>query len=128
MPTLPRRRALAALAAPLTLPLARARAAEPLRVAIAGLVHGHIQGFIKGLRERTDMKLVGIAEADAELARAIADKHKLADVPLTPTVDKMLDAVKPQAVLTFTSTYDHAAVVAACASRGVHVMMEKPLA
>jgi predicted dehydrogenase len=31
-------------------------------------------------------------------------------------------------VLTFTNTFDHAAVVAACAARGVHVMMEKPLA
>ena len=40
----------------------------------------------------------------------------------------MLDKAQPDAVATFTSTYDHPAVVAACAKRGIHVMMEKPLA
>ena len=41
---------------------------------------------------------------------------------------RMLDAAHPQAVAIFTSTYDHPQVVEACAARGVHVMMEKPLA
>ena len=41
---------------------------------------------------------------------------------------KMLDTVKPEAVATFTSTFDHAGVVEACASRHIPVMMEKPLA
>jgi predicted dehydrogenase len=40
----------------------------------------------------------------------------------------MLDKVKPEAVATFTSTFDHAAVVEACAKRHIPVMMEKPLA
>jgi predicted dehydrogenase len=40
----------------------------------------------------------------------------------------MLDRVKPQAVAAFTSTFDHPRVVEACAARGIHVMMEKPLA
>jgi predicted dehydrogenase len=40
----------------------------------------------------------------------------------------MLDAAKPEAVAIFSSTYDHAAIVEACASRHIPVMMEKPLA
>ena len=44
------------------------------------------------------------------------------------TIEAMLDAARPQAVAIFTSTYDHPQVVEACAARGVHVMMEKPLA
>jgi predicted dehydrogenase len=40
----------------------------------------------------------------------------------------MLDRVKPEAVAAFTSTFDHARVVEACARRHVPVMMEKPLA
>ena len=40
----------------------------------------------------------------------------------------MLDTVKPEAVATFTNTYDHAMVVEACAKRRIPVMMEKPLA
>src|SRR5262249_29635189 len=39
-----------------------------------------------------------------------------------------LDKVKPEAVATFTSTYDHPAIVEACAARHIPVMMEKPLA
>jgi predicted dehydrogenase len=40
----------------------------------------------------------------------------------------MLDAVKPAAVVAFGSIYEHMAVVEACAPRGIHVMVEKPLA
>ena len=40
----------------------------------------------------------------------------------------MLAAVRPEAVTVFTSTYDHLRVVQACAPRGIHVMVEKPLA
>jgi predicted dehydrogenase len=39
-----------------------------------------------------------------------------------------LQKTHPQAVLVYTSTYDHRSVVEACARHGVHVMMEKPLA
>src|SRR5438105_14514141 len=40
----------------------------------------------------------------------------------------MLQRTHPQAVLVYTNTYDHRRVVEICARRGVHVMMEKPLA
>jgi predicted dehydrogenase len=41
---------------------------------------------------------------------------------------KMLESVKPEAVVAFGSIYEHMAVVEACAPRGIHVMVEKPLA
>ncbi|HZD30787.1 MAG TPA: Gfo/Idh/MocA family oxidoreductase, partial [Candidatus Angelobacter sp.] len=44
------------------------------------------------------------------------------------SLDAMLQKTRPQAVLVYTSTYDHRAVVETCARRGIHVMMEKPLA
>jgi predicted dehydrogenase len=40
----------------------------------------------------------------------------------------MLAEVKPEAVAAFGTSYDHLAVVQACAPRGIHVMVEKPLA
>ncbi len=40
----------------------------------------------------------------------------------------MLDATKPDAVAAFGSIYEHLQVVEAAARRGVHVMVEKPLA
>jgi predicted dehydrogenase len=40
----------------------------------------------------------------------------------------MLRKTHPQAVVTYTNTFDHRSVVEICARHGVHVMMEKPLA
>jgi predicted dehydrogenase len=40
----------------------------------------------------------------------------------------MLAKAKPEAVSAFGSTYDHLAVVQACAPKKIHVMVEKPLA
>ena len=40
----------------------------------------------------------------------------------------MLDRTTPEAVAIFSSTFDHAAIVEACAARHVPAMMEKPLA
>jgi scyllo-inositol 2-dehydrogenase (NADP+) len=43
-------------------------------------------------------------------------------------LDDALQKTLPDAVLDYTDTYDHRRVVEVCARRGVHVMMEKPLA
>ena len=40
----------------------------------------------------------------------------------------MLDQTRPEGVVTFTSIFEHLEVVEACAPRGIHVMVEKPLA
>jgi len=40
----------------------------------------------------------------------------------------MLDKTKPEVVVAYGSIYDHLSVVEACAPRGIHVMVEKPLA
>jgi predicted dehydrogenase len=93
-----------------------------------GLVHGHRVGFIPDLLARKDMRVVGIAEPDGELAQATVTRYAMAGTPLFTSTDKMLEATRPQVVVTLTNTFDHAAVVKACAARGVHVMMEKPLA
>lgn len=107
---------------------AQPTAAEPLRVGVVGLVHGHIQGFLERLLARTDMRLVGVAEPDAAVARRVLERRKVDPALLHPKLEAMLEAARPQAVLLFTSTFDHTAAVEACAARGVHVMMEKPLA
>ncbi len=40
----------------------------PLRVALAGLVHGHAFGFFEQFQKRTDLQVVGIAEAKRDMA------------------------------------------------------------
>jgi len=105
-----------------------APANRPIRLAIAGLVHGHVQRFIRLAASRPEVQLVGLSDPDAELRTATADKTGVSRALLFADLETMLDKAQPDAVATFTSTYDHPAVVAACAKRGIHVMMEKPLA
>ena len=102
---------------------------EPLRYAIAGLTHGHVYWALERIgKGKTDAVLVGIYEPDKELARKIADQYKLKSGLFYTDLAQMLDEVKPEAVTAFGSIYEHMQVVEACAPRGIHVMVEKPLA
>jgi predicted dehydrogenase len=100
----------------------------PLRVALAGLVHGHAVGFFDQFQKRTDLQVVGIAEADRQLVAQFAKRFGLAPGLFYSHLEEMLKATHPQAVLAYTNTYDHRRVVEICARYGVPVMMEKPLA
>ena len=101
---------------------------QPLRVALAGLVHGHAFGFFDQFQKRTDLQIVGIAEADGQLVAQFAKKYSLASNLFYSDLEEMLKKTHPQAVLAYTNTYDHRRVVEVCARYGVPVMMEKPLA
>lgn len=100
----------------------------PVRFAIVGLVHDHARGFIPTTSSRQDVQLVAIVEPNRELAARYAKDYKLPESLFHTNLETMLNQVKPQAVAAFTSTFDHRRVVEACAPKGVHVMMEKPLA
>ena len=99
----------------------------PLRVAIAGLVHGHAEGFLQANLHRPDIELVGIAEPDQKVAAKYATQFHLDHALMFTSLEEMLEKTHPQAVLAYTSTYDHRRVVEICARHGVAVMMEKPL-
>jgi len=103
-------------------------AKAPFRVAIAGLVHGHAEGFFQNSAHRSDIQIVGIAEPDQQLASKYATRFGLDRKLLFTDLDDMLQKTHPRAVLAYTNTYDHRRVVEICARRGIHVMMEKPLA
>lgn len=108
----------------------------PLRLGIIGLVHGHAGGFLGGSAlvpagaalKRSDVQIIGIAEPDRKLFDRYAQRLHLDPKLYFSTTDEMLSRVHPQAVLVFTSTFGHTEAVEECAKRGVHVMMEKPLA
>jgi glucose-fructose oxidoreductase len=100
----------------------------PLRVALAGLVHGHAFGFFDQFQHRADLQVVGIAEADRQLTAQFAKRYGLAPTVFYSDLDEMLKATHPQAVLAYTNTFDHRRVVEICAHYGIPVMMEKPLA
>jgi len=101
---------------------------QPLRLCIVGLVHGHVDGFLRAASRRADVEIAGVFDPDTALQRHYAQRYGLAESIFYTDLGAMLDRVKPEAVATFTSTFDHAIVVEACARRHIHVMMEKPLA
>ena len=98
----------------------------PARIAVAGITHGHV-GWILS-RKKPDVTLVGIYEPDTELAQRYAKRYNFSTALIYNDLGKMLDAVKPEAVVAFGSIYEHLAAVEACAPRGINVMVEKPLA
>jgi len=105
-----------------------AHAQAPLRVAIVGLVHGHVSGFLGPALQRTDIQIVGIADPDPALAQRYAAKFHLDSQLFFTDTETMLAKVHPQAVLVYTDTRSHRAVVEAAARHHIAVMMEKPLA
>jgi len=105
-----------------------ASAAKPIRLAIAGLNHGHVSGFLRGAQRRKEVEIVGVWDPASELLSKYAKSDNFDAGILFTDLAKMLDTVKPEAVATFTDTFGHAAVVEACAPRHITVMMEKPMA
>jgi glucose-fructose oxidoreductase len=102
-------------------------AQEPLRVAIVGLEHGHIGGFLKQFPNQHEVQLVGIVESDTELAHRYQEKYNLDSSLFYTQMDPMVAARHPQAVLVYTSIGRHRQVIEAAAQHGLSVMVEKPL-
>lgn len=100
---------------------------QPLRVGVAGLVHTHVH-WILGRENRGDIEIVGIAEPNRELAQQYARQHGYSMDIVYPTIEEMLEKTKPEAVAAFNTIYGHLEVVEQCAPKGIHVMVEKPLA
>jgi scyllo-inositol 2-dehydrogenase (NADP+) len=100
----------------------------PLRVGIVGLVHGHVYGFLQQFQHSPEIQIVGVVDADHQLLTQAASRYNFDQSMLFTSLEEMLDKTHPQAVLVYTNTFDHRRVVEVTARRGVHVMMEKPLA
>jgi glucose-fructose oxidoreductase len=102
-------------------------APAPLRVAIAGLEHGHVAGFLNQLPRHSDVKLVGISESDPELSAKYEQKYQLAHDLFFSSTESLIDAVHPDALLVYTPISEHRRVIETAAEHGVSVMVEKPL-
>ena len=112
-----------------------ARPSSPMRVGIVGLVHGHVEGFLKGgaltpaggILNRPDVQLVGIVEPDQKLFDSYAQRYHLSASLHFRSIQEMVSQAHPRAVLVFTAPSEHRRVIEECAALGVHVMVEKPL-
>lgn len=102
-------------------------AQEPLAVGIAGLSHSHVH-WLLGRKDRGDLKIVGIAEPNKQLAARYAKQYGYSLDIVFDTIQEMIDKTRPTAVTAFGPIYQHLEVVEKCAPLGIHVMVEKPLA
>ncbi len=116
------------LAPTLTPNNATAQTQPPIRVAVVGLVHGHIQGFLHSLPDHPEIILVGISEPDAALRQHYIDRTHLPAKLFFPTEAAMLQSTHPQAILVYTSTAGHRAAIEQAAPLHIAAMVEKPLA
>lgn len=101
--------------------------AAPLRIGVVGLVHAHVH-WILGRKSLGDVDIAGIVEPNRDLAQRYAKQHGYSMELVFDTIEEMVKAKSPEAVTVFTSIYDHLKVVEFCAPKGIHVMVEKPLA
>ena len=101
--------------------------AQQLKVAIVGLEHGHVEGFLGQLPKHADVQLVGIADGDTGLWQKYGKKYSLPDSLFYKSEADMIEKTRPQAVLVYTSIGEHRHAIEIAAQYGVSVMVEKPL-
>jgi predicted dehydrogenase len=128
-------RRIVALLCFLTLPLA----AQEYKIAVVSMLHAHVWLHLGTMLKGDKVKLVGVSETLPDLiGRATREDV----IPQTQNVTrpgvpeslifadwkKMIDETKPDIVWAFTPTNGHVDVVRYCAPKGIHVIMEKPMA
>jgi predicted dehydrogenase len=97
------------------------------RLAVVGLNHDHVWGLLKAIAAEPNAELVAIADSRP----ALLDRAKT----LVPTTVKfyaeyvkMLDEIKPEAVIVTTENDRHLEILRECAKRHIHYSTEKPMA
>lgn len=100
---------------------------NPVRIAVAGLSHDHVHWIFRR-DDIGDIEIVGIFEPNETLWQRYRDQYGLNPELYYENLDEMLDSVNPKAVTGFGSIYAHLDLVEAAAPRGIHIMVEKPLA
>lgn len=101
--------------------------AKPLKVAVIGLSHDHVH-WILGRKNRGDIEIVGYADPNTILADRYAKQYSIDRKKFYTSMEELIEKTKPEAVLAFNNIFDHLKVVEYCAPKGIHVMVEKPLA
>ena len=95
----------------------------PMKLAVIGL---GLMGsrHVEIIQSFDGCDLVGVCDLNPDL-RAIADRH---DIPFFQDIGEMLDHTKPDGAILATQSAAHVETFEACARRGVHTLIEKPVA
>ncbi|PQB04556.1 Gfo/Idh/MocA family protein [Aureitalea marina] len=110
-----------------TITFGQSKEEKPLQVAIIGLTHTHVH-WILGREDLGDIEIVGIVEPNTDLAGRYMTQYSMPMEMIYRDMEALMEAQSPEAVFAFGSIFDHLSVVEFFAPRGIHVMVEKPLA
>lgn len=97
---------------------------EPLRAGVIG-VGAMGQHHVRVYREIPGVELVGIADADEKQRTNLAQRHNVTGYS---DYRQLFDEAKPQIVTIAVPTFLHFEVASAAIKRGIHVLIEKPIA
>jgi len=94
------------------------------RMAVVG-VGSMGRNHVRVLMDLPDVEVVGLADPDTEAAGEVARKYRL---PLYADDRQLFDERTPEAVVIAVPTVHHREAVLAAFDRGIHVLVEKPIA
>jgi predicted dehydrogenase len=95
-----------------------------IRVGILSFAHLHAEAYVGNLRANPHVQLIGIADEDHPRGQHFA---QVFSTPLYDSYEALL-ADRPDGVIVCSENARHRPLVELAASRGVHVLCEKPLA
>ncbi len=99
---------------------------DKLKVGVLGMAHDHLWTNLDYLLDLDAAQLVASADQGPRLREAFT-KRTGCDRTFEHW-DELLDKESPDVVFGFSSNAEHADLVEMCAERGIHVMVEKPMA
>ena len=114
--------------------------AHPYRVAVVGLNHYHVTGWVESLGELTGrVEVVALHDPDPRRGELLAPDHAdphlsqtlpawAADVPFDSDLARLIREHKPDVALVTLPNADAPAAVERLAAANVHVLVDKPLA
>lgn len=100
----------------------------PLQLGVVGMTHGHVHQILRRGKTGGDIEIVGFVEPNRDLAERLTKQYGYSKDLIYPSLNEMISVVKPEAVAAFNSTFEHLETVRYCAPKGIHIMVEKPLA
>lgn len=98
---------------------------QPLRVAVLGLHHDHVWSHLQDVRRSSGVELAGVADPDLHLLKQARVRFAC---PTYADYDELLERENADIAYIFANNRMGAFLAVTAAKRGLHVMVEKPLA
>ena len=98
------------------------------KLGIVGLTHDHVWHNLGGIKEIENCEFTCVADPNEPLLRKVNETLNLDEKKLYDDYQEMLSREELDGVLVFASNHLHAELVEACAAKGLHMMVEKPMA